>query len=123
MTEDKTYNVIFAGEILEGRDPGEVKKGLGQVLDLDPDEVEFLFGDEPMVIRTGVAREEAMGLRHSLYRVGAMCMVKSEEPAEEKPNHPAGATTRMVVCPHCNTSQQTARECKFCGQRMKRPKT
>ncbi|MDI6797180.1 MAG: hypothetical protein QMD09_09555 [Desulfatibacillaceae bacterium] len=118
---EKRYNVMFEG-IEEDKDPDDVRAALAKVLDLSPEEAEAFLLDEPTLVAVNADKETAMSLRLGMFRAGAICTVSACEDVGLPPKEaevPGGPWT-LTTCPHCNTRQQPARECKFCGMRMKK---
>jgi hypothetical protein len=118
---EKRYSVMFEG-IDEDRDPDEVRSALAKVLDLTTEEAEAFLLDEPTLVAVNADKETAMSLRLGMFRAGARCTVSACEddcPPPQEPDTNQGPWS-LTTCPHCNTRQQPARECKFCGMRMKK---
>lgn len=70
------FNVVFRGEILPGKDAGEVKKRLRILLKTDADAIEKLFAGGPVVVRRHV--DEATGLKFEkvFSTAGAVCCLE-----------------------------------------------
>ncbi len=82
---DNSYQIIFSGDILEGRDRSDVKRKLQALLKLDAKGIELLFTGKPVVIRNNVPRETAVKFAGAFEKAGAVC--RTTPPLAE----PAGA--------------------------------
>ncbi|MEW5736396.1 MAG: hypothetical protein AB1921_16235 [Thermodesulfobacteriota bacterium] len=116
---EKRYTVYYDGKVEEGRDPAAVRAELARILTLTAEEAELLPMDEPTVVAGNVDKDTAMGLRISMLRAGAAVTVKATE-MEEGKQPAAEGPWKTIACPHCGTRQMPARECKHCGQSMKK---
>ena len=120
--EEPRYNVYFSGEMLAGRTVGEVGPAIALLLDLAAEDMDLFFSGDPVMVATNLSKEDAMAMRISFMRAGALCVVEKQPgTCEEEPPPPPSAIQRTIPCPHCGEMQPPARECHFCGQRMKKP--
>ncbi|MBU2490713.1 MAG: hypothetical protein KKA60_15100 [Proteobacteria bacterium] len=121
--EEPRYNVYFSGELLTGRTPEDVGPALARLLDMVEEDTDLLFSGEPVMVATDLDKEKAMALRLAFMRAGALCVVEKQPGTgeSETPPPPPSGIQRTVTCPHCNKPQPPARECHYCGQRMKKP--
>lgn len=117
---EKRYTVYFDGQVAEGRDPALVRQEMARLLSLSEEEAELLDMDEPMVVAGNVDKDRAMTLRIAMLKAGAAVTVKATEEQQDCAPEPEGPW-KATCCPHCGTKQMPARECKHCGQRMKKP--
>ena len=74
------YNVVFKGEVLEGRDLETVKKNLEKLLKINPKTVETLFSSKALIIRKEVDIKTAAQLRNIFRRAGAACKIRALPP-------------------------------------------
>lgn len=119
---EKLYTVIYEGKVMEGRDPEEVRGRLGAALGLTSEEAGLFLMDEATVVLANADKDTAMTLRLALIRAGAVVTVTSGQPGVSAEKEPVvEGPWKAVACPHCGTKQLPARECKNCGQRMKKP--
>ena len=119
---DKRYTVIYEGKVMDGHDPETVRRLMGAALGLTLEEAELFLMDEATVVMANADKDTAMTLRIALIRAGAVVTVTSEDPGSPDEKEPVvEGPWKTTVCPHCGTRQLPARECKNCGQRMKKP--
>ena len=74
------YNVVFRGELLEGRDLETVKKNLERFLKISPKTVETLFSSKALIIRKEVDIKTAAQFRSIFRRAGAVCSIRALPP-------------------------------------------
>ncbi len=117
---EKRYNVIYEGRVMEGRDPIEVRGRMGAALGLSGEEAELFLMDEATVVMGNADKDSAMTLRLALIRAGAEVTVVAADPETEPREPRVEGPWKTTACPHCGTRQLPARECKNCGQRMKK---
>ena len=84
------YNVIFAGETLEGKDVEGVKKSMTSFLKIDPNRTEMLFSGQTVVIKKNVDAATAAKFTKAFQSIGAVCriepvkaQVETQAPVEE----------------------------------------
>jgi len=119
---EKLYTVIYEGQVMDGHDPETVRGLMGAALGLTLDEAGLFLMDEATVVLANADKDTAMTLRLALIRAGAVVTVTSEEPGCTVEKEPVvEGPWKTICCPHCGIKQLPARECKNCGQRMKKP--
>jgi uncharacterized protein YbjQ (UPF0145 family) len=87
------YDIVFEGKIIQGKDPGEVRKALASVLKKDADTMETLFSGRPFTLRKQVAGETAEKFRSKFESAGAICVLKPVAGAGE----PSGLPTSAAI--------------------------
>lgn len=66
------YRIVFAGRLLPGHHPDSVRANLAQLLRLnDERQLDRLFSGQPVVLKSGVTREQALKLQALLAGAGA----------------------------------------------------
>ncbi|ACL02082.1 PBS lyase HEAT domain protein repeat-containing protein [Desulfatibacillum aliphaticivorans] len=65
------YNVLYKGELIEGKTPDEVKQGIAKLYKVDVSKVEGFFSGKPRVVKKGVNRETAEKMVAAFQRAGA----------------------------------------------------
>ena len=81
MSEKKAkYNVVFKGELVEGRDLETVKKNFEQLLKISPKTVETLFSSKALIIRKEVDIKTAAQFRNIFRKAGAVCKIRALPP-------------------------------------------
>ncbi len=71
-----SFNVIFRGEILPGKDAGEVKKRLRTFLKTDAESIERLFAGEAIAIRKNVDAATGQKFEKVFSTAGAICYLE-----------------------------------------------
>lgn len=122
--DEQLYIVVFRGEILEGRDPDEVKAKLAVLFKVKPERVEQLFSGKPVVIAQKVDGLQARKYRDAFEKAGARCEVSSLEendPARAGGDECAGGrssgapSSNKPPCPKCGAELTGSPECSTCG--------
>lgn len=72
---DSVYTVSFAGECQPGKSEAEVRQKLAQVLKLDDERVERLFGGKLVVVKKNTDETGARRFKAAFERAGAVCIV------------------------------------------------
>ncbi len=73
--EKASYNIIFRGEIIEGRDTEEVKKNLASLFKVGDDKIEQLFLKREVSIKKNVDRLTAIKYKTAMGKAGALCLI------------------------------------------------
>ncbi len=79
---DELFEVAFSGEILEGKNPEEVKVRVGKVFNADAAKIAQLFSGKRVVIKKNLDQQTADKYRNALNRAGAQCEIRSIAPIE-----------------------------------------
>jgi len=69
--EDETFNIYYAGEVLEGHDSAGVRRGLAVLFNANDSTLDKLFSGATHLIRRGLDREQAMRYKAAMERAGA----------------------------------------------------
>ena len=109
------FNLTFSGQIQPGRDPEEVKRELGQLLEIDdPAELDVIFSGDTVVLRRDLERKPAAEFYSRLQKIGAMAeLVKiadqrtggAAQPAKNA-SRPASAPSGQATTPAARASRQ-----------------
>ncbi len=83
-----SFNVIFRGEILPGKDSGNVKKRLRTFLKIDAEAIERLFAGGPIAVRKNVDAATGQKFEKVFSTAGAICYL---EPIGGKDDLAAGS--------------------------------
>lgn len=108
------YNVIFYGEVAEGRTLGEVKNNVATMFKLTPEQIEQLFTREPAIIKANVDHQTAVQYQTAFNRAGAVCHIEVVEKAPEE-NVSESLEQKTMLCPKCGFEQKVSEECMRCG--------
>lgn len=122
--DKQLYNVVFRGEILEGRDPEEVKAKLAVLFKATPEKVDQLFSGKPIVIAHKLDGPQAQRYRDAFEKAGARCEVGpvagnvpakagGHDSAEGRGS--AAPAARKPACPKCGAELAGGPECSACG--------
>lgn len=135
MISNKTYRIVFYGEIREGLDIEAVKAGLAKNLNLSPDAAEKLFSRKSVVIKENADEETAKKLHASFTKAGAKLKItkhpqpkKTVHPSTEKPGLPENRKPAKIPLSgndHTRRSSQagTSDSASVSGKSLKEKKT
>ncbi|MFV0596806.1 DUF2628 domain-containing protein [Shewanella sp.] len=87
-----SYNVIFKGEIAEGKDRHKLSVVLAKFLKIPEEKAHLLFSGNPICIKKALSESEANALKAKLNTVGIITYVKASPPQ-------ASATTPVASKP------------------------
>jgi len=68
---EERYDVYFAGVVLTGHDPAQVRRQLGSLFDADAKTLDLLFSGTPRLIKRGCDRATAQKYKSAMERAGA----------------------------------------------------
>ncbi|RLJ21459.1 hypothetical protein DJ031_03155 [bacterium endosymbiont of Escarpia laminata] len=81
-----TYDVYFAGRIIEGKDPAEVRNKVGALFKLEGEKLERLFSGQPVAIKKGIDMDQAVKYRVAFRDAGALVEIRPiEQPRQAAP--------------------------------------
>ncbi|MBW3531299.1 hypothetical protein, partial [Shewanella sp. NKUCC06_TVS] len=95
-----SYNVIFKGEIAEGKDRHKLSQALAKFLKVPEEKAHLLFSGNPICIKKALSESEANALKAKLNGVGIITHIK---PVATQ------ATTAVPVATTPVTPQQVAK--------------
>jgi thiol-disulfide isomerase/thioredoxin len=116
------YRLVFEGEILEGLQTEEVKRGLATLFKASEAQIERFFSGKRLAVKKDVDHKTAMKYLKAFERAGAICRVEElenhtglgqplmMEKEKEEPRQPS-----LITCPKCQFEQEEAEECVRCG--------
>ncbi len=83
------FDIYFSGEILEGKDPEQVKEGVGKIFKLSGAKLDALFTGKLRRIKKDVNVEQSGKFREVFRKVGALVHIvpAGELPQQEKPRN------------------------------------
>lgn len=125
---DVPVRLVFAGSVKDGFDRDTVKLQLGQWLKLDADRLEALFSGRRVVIKKGLAADQAAAWVQRFARLGATLAIEPDletlQSQREAPAAPAAldlaAPVEDIVCPACGERQPKRILCRACATDMPR---
>ena len=83
--DNKTYRVIFRGEIVEGKLIEDVKKQLALMLKKDAEAIEQLFSGHKLSIKKNASLKQCKNIQTVFNRAGAICIIEEERKKNNKP--------------------------------------
>ncbi len=86
-----SYDVCFAGQLLEGQDLQVVRQNLAKLFQTSPETLDKLFSGKTQVIKKGCDRETAMKYKEAMARSGAMAIVRSSTAQLDQPESATAA--------------------------------
>jgi hypothetical protein len=99
MTE--RYNVYFAGQVMEGHDPIDVRAKLAKVFNADQPTLDKLFSGKAQLIKRNCDKATALKFEGAMQRAGAAPMIKRIEPEAASsgsgPSHTPSAAERIAA--------------------------
>ncbi|MFZ5563157.1 MAG: hypothetical protein ACOZBW_03840 [Thermodesulfobacteriota bacterium] len=101
---DETYQVIFHGRIQEGLSSDAVKADFARTFKLDSGKAEKMFSGRPIVLRSGLSREQASKYEKAILKTGAECLVLREQ-GKTVPVKTARAAAAAQPVPPGNAAQ------------------
>jgi len=129
MTE-KTYRLVFYGEVALWSDVDEAKRNIGTMFNVDPATVDRMFAARPAVIKNGIDHATAVKYKISFEQTGAVCAIEplatagaaglpaaaaSDDRAADGEAAAPAETAGSMVCPKCGRRQPESPECAGCG--------
>jgi len=116
------FRVVFEGEILDGLQVEEVKRGLASLFKASEAQIERFFSGKRLSIKKDVDHETAMKYVKAFERVGAICRMEAlethsslEQPLMLEREAEKPKQQDVVVCPKCQFEQASAEDCIRCG--------
>jgi hypothetical protein len=93
------YNILFAGELLEGRDMAEVRAALAKLFNADDATLDKLFSGKAQIIKRDCDKPTALKYKQAMERAGAKPVIKSagEAAVEPDPQPTLSAAERIAA--------------------------
>ena len=88
MPEER-FDIVFAGELIEGADPAEARKWVRQIFKASDTQLERLFSGKPVTVKKSVGMEAAGKYRLAFRKAGALVRIRpgsalpDKEPSEQ----------------------------------------
>ncbi len=97
---DNRFAVVFAGQLVEGARPEQVKANFAQLFKVDMARIEPMFGGKPVTIKKGVDEATAKKYQQALLQAGAVCQVVDlAAPQAAAPSTPAARPAEVPAAP------------------------
>lgn len=105
-----SYNVIFKGEIAEGKDRHKLSQALAKFLKVPEEKAHLLFSGNPICIKKALSEAEANALTAKLNGVGIITYIKpaTTQAATAVPVATAPVTPKQVAKPSIEAKPSTA---------------
>lgn len=137
---ERTVQLIFAGEVLEGFSAAEVRRRMGELFKLDEAKLAAMFSGSQVVIKRGLSPElarhwiaqfQAMGARLHAQEVMASAPALAPRAVAAAPRDPLAPMpapiavntlppTEEITCPNCGERQPKRILCRSCTTDMPR---
>lgn len=82
---NQTFDVVFAGRLVEGADPAQVRANLAKAFKTDAARIDKLFSGERIVIKKGLDANTARNYQVVLAKAGAVAEIVAAGPAAASP--------------------------------------
>ncbi len=86
------YDIVFSGEILDGFEPAKVKAQIARIFNLSAAKLEQLFSRHAVVLKSGLAADDAQRYQQALTRAGLKTALRRCAPLPGA-THPAPAVS------------------------------
>lgn len=90
--DEKTFEVLFAGRLVEGADPAQVKTKVAALFKVEVAKIERLFSGATVPIKKGVDEATAKKYQLALHKAGAICQVVNRAETAQSPAEAAAVT-------------------------------
>lgn len=81
------YDIFFSGQIIQGREPAEVRENIARIFKASPKQLEFLFSGSHAMVKQNIDQEAAVKYRVAFRDAGALVDVvpAGKQPAAKEP--------------------------------------
>ena len=79
MTDEKHYDVVFEGHLVEGADPGVVRDNVAALFKTVPGKLDKLFSGKRFIIKSRVDEQTARKYQQAMRRAGALCQILARQ--------------------------------------------
>ena len=91
------FEVVFHGQVRPGIDPAQARARIGQLFQVDANQLDVLFSGRRIVIKKGLDEAAAQKYLQAIERAGALCVVQPEGTGQAAPS--AAAPARQAAAP------------------------
>ncbi len=115
-----SYQLVFSGDLAFDADEEQVRASLEQQCKFTPETVNRLFAGRRVILKKGLSEPKANQYKNFFDRLGLLCDVVPEQPAEP-PQAQRQADTAVAqkqkgrTCPKCSARSQQGDSCEQCG--------
>lgn len=79
MTDEKRYEVVFEGGLVDGADPGAVRDNVARLFKMDAGRLDKLFSGKRYIIKRNLDKETALKYQLAMRKAGAVCRILALE--------------------------------------------
>lgn len=79
---DKRFNIYYAGEVLDGHDPTQVRANLGKLFKANEQTLDKLFSGKAQLLKKGCDEDKARQYQQAMQRAGAQPIIRAAQPAD-----------------------------------------
>jgi hypothetical protein len=110
------YRVVFIGDLVDEERREVVKRNLATLFGTNAGTMSQLFGNNPVIVKKNLLREEAVRFRDAIIRCGAFCRIETMDSATSiLLSIPSDQTSKFMTCPRCSKRQDQSAICRHCG--------
>jgi hypothetical protein len=105
---DELYDVYFAGQVLDGQDPQQVRSQLARLFNADEATLDRLFSGKPSLVKRGCDRATAGKYKSAMEKAGAVPVIRAQHSDAETaaPQTAAGKIAALAAAPEQGQYQQ-----------------
>ncbi len=96
---DQMYDIYFSGQIMDGKDPLEVRQLVSGMFKADQEQLDRLFSGNSIRIKSSVDEETATKYRVAFRNAGALLEIQPSSRKEQQPNAANSATGSTPQAP------------------------
>ena len=74
--QSQSYDVFFSGQIMEGRESGDVRQQIGRLFKASEEQLQHMFSGKQIRIKSGVDQDTAIKYRVAFRNAGALVEIK-----------------------------------------------
>ncbi|MES9899629.1 MAG: hypothetical protein ABW148_11475 [Sedimenticola sp.] len=93
------YDLFFSGEIMEDRDPNEVRSNIARIFKMDEEKLGHLFSGTPVKIKGEVDQDTAIKYRVAFRNVGALVDIRPCNSSVTTKSSTPAATEEVSLLP------------------------
>ncbi len=95
------FDIYFSGDILEGRNPAEVREAVGRIFKLSGDKLDALFAGKPRRIKKDLNVEQSGKFREVFRKAGALVQIvpAGQRPGQQKPRKKESSSPWKLMPP------------------------
>lgn len=91
------YNVYYAGEVLEGQDPGAVRENIARLFKADEATLEKLFSGKLQLLKRDCDRARALQYKQAMERAGAQAIIRAAQQPASADDQPQSRAEKIAA--------------------------